>query len=101
MPKITNDQVQHVAELSKLSFADHELDRFTNQFSEIINMVESLNEVDTTGVEFTMNVTDNVNRLRPDVATEPVNRELILREVPETQEGFIKVPAMLADGGDA
>lgn len=101
MPKITNEQVQHVAELSKLAFADNELDKFTSQFSEIIDMVESLNEVDTTGVEFTMNVTDNVNRLRPDVAAEPVERELILREVPETQDGFIKVPAMLADGGDA
>lgn len=101
MTKITIDQVHHVAELSKLSFAEAEIENFTHQLGEIIDMVESLSEVDTEGVPFTMNVTDNVNRMREDVPAEPVARELILREVPESQDGFIKVPAMLADGGDA
>ncbi|GBG96837.1 Asp-tRNA(Asn)/Glu-tRNA(Gln) amidotransferase subunit GatC [Lactococcus termiticola] len=101
MTKITTDQVLHVADLSKLAFSAEEITRFTSQLGDIIDMVESLDEVDTTGVAFTMNVADNVNRMREDVPAEPVNRDLILREVPETQDGFIKVPAMLADGGDA
>lgn len=101
MSKITIEQVKHVAELSKLEFPENEIDGFTNTLSKIIDMVEMLDEVNTDGVEFTMNVADNVNRMREDVVGEIANRDELLKAVPDTKDGFIRVPAMLADGGDA
>ena len=50
---IEESEVRHVAKLAKLSFADHEILHFTEQMSDIIDMVEQLKEVDTTGVEVT------------------------------------------------
>lgn len=47
---IEESEVRHVAKLAKLSFADHEILHFTEQMSDIIDMVEQLKEVDTTGV---------------------------------------------------
>ena len=50
---ITANEVKHVASLAKLEFTDEELQKFTGQMDEIINMVEQLGEVDTTDVPVT------------------------------------------------
>ena len=89
---ITEEQVKHVAKLSKLSFSEEELADFTNQLDKIIDMVELLEEVDTTGVPFTSNVNESINVMREDVATPGM--------VPESENGYIKVPAIM-DNGEA
>lgn len=101
MSQITTEEVKHVAGLAKLEFAESEISGFTDTLGKIIDMVEMLNEVDTEGVAFTMNVADNDSRMRDDVAVEGFDREKLLENVPTHENGFIKVPAMLTDGGDA
>ena len=64
-------------------------------------MVELLNEVDTEGVPFTSNVAANINYMREDVAQPGWNRDELFQNVPEKERGYIKVPAILDDGGDA
>jgi len=56
--------------------------------------------VDTEGVPFTSNVVDTINVLRKDEAAEGWNREELMRNVPESENGFIKVPAII-DNGEA
>ena len=101
MSKITKEQVEHVATLSKLKFEENDLDAVTDKLDKIIEMVEQLGEVNTENVEFTMSVADNLNRMREDIAVPGDDRDELMRNVPTKQDGFIKVPAMLADGGDA
>ena len=101
MSQITTEEVKHVAELAKLEFAEQEISGFTETLGKIIEMVEMLEEVDTQNVPFTMNVADNDSRMRQDVAASPFDREKLLENVPTHENGYIKVPAMLADGGDA
>ena len=43
-------RIKHVATLSKLEISDEEIAMFTEQLGDIIDMVEYLDEVDTTGV---------------------------------------------------
>lgn len=97
---ITEEQVKHVAKLSKLSFFEEELADFTNQLDKIIDMVELLEEVDTTGVPFTSNVNESINVMREDVATPGMDRKELMRNVPESENGYIKVPAIM-DNGEA
>ena len=94
---ISEEQVKHVAKLAKLAFADEELASFTDQLGKIIDMLE---EVDTEGVPFTSNVVETVNVMRQDRAQAGWNREELLKNVPETEDGFIKVPAII-DNGEA
>ena len=101
MSQITTDQVEHVATLAKLAFPDDKIQAFTDTLGKIIEMVETLEEVDTTGVPFTMNVADNESRMREDIAIPGWDREALLKNVPTTENGFIQVPAMLENGGDA
>lgn len=44
---LSQEQIKHVAKLSKLSYTDDELDNFVPEFGRIIDMVEQLQEVDT------------------------------------------------------
>ena len=92
---ITANEVKHVASLAKLEFTDEELQKFTGQMDEIINMVEQLGEVDTTDVPVTSTVTEEVNVMREDVAVKGTNRTLLMENVPEEKDGLIKVPAII------
>ena len=49
--KITQEEVTHVANLSKLKFSPEETAEFATTLSKIVDMVELLEEVDTTGAE--------------------------------------------------
>ncbi|MDM8213004.1 Asp-tRNA(Asn)/Glu-tRNA(Gln) amidotransferase subunit GatC [Enterococcus hirae] len=95
---INVDQVKHVAQLAKLSFKEEELAGFTEQLSEIISMVEKLEEVDTADVPVTVSVADAVNVLREDVAEAGMSRKELMKNVPESENGFIKVPAIIDEG---
>lgn len=92
---ITANEVKHVASLAKLEFTDEELQKFTGQMDEIINMVEQLGEVDTTNVPVTSTVTEEVNVMREDVAVKGTDRTLLMKNVPEEKDGLIKVPAII------
>ena len=92
---ITANEVKHVASLAKLEFTDEELQKFTGQMDEIINMVEQLGEVDTTDVPVTSTVTEEVNVIREDVAVKGTDRTLLMKNVPEEKDGLIKVPAII------
>ncbi|MCP1640240.1 Asp-tRNA(Asn)/Glu-tRNA(Gln) amidotransferase subunit GatC [Streptococcus gallinaceus] len=99
--KISEEEVRHVANLSKLAFSDQETTEFATTLSKIVDMVELLNEVDTTGVPVTSTMADRKTVVRADVAEAGTNREELFKNVPEKENNFIKVPAILEDGGDA
>ena len=99
--KITQEEVTHVANLSKLRFSEEETAAFATTLSKIVDMVELLGEVDTTGIAPTTTMADSKTVLRPDVAEEGTDRDRLFKSVPEKDNYYIKVPAILDDGGDA
>ncbi|AGM99520.1 Asp-tRNA(Asn)/Glu-tRNA(Gln) amidotransferase subunit GatC [Streptococcus iniae] len=99
--KISEEEVRHVATLSKLSFSDSETKAFATDLTKIVEMVELLNEVDTEGVAITTTMADRKNVMRKDQAQAGTDRALLFKNVPEKENNFIKVPAILEDGGDA
>lgn len=99
---ISKEQVEHVANLARLSFNDQELNQFTNQLSEITDMFNQLQSVDTKQVK-PMNYVGNLeNVLRADnpAPVDPEERQALLKNAPDTQDGFIKVPAIFNQGED-
>lgn len=95
---ISKETVEHVAELSRLSFSEEELEMMTSQLGNIINMVEKLEEVDTTGIDVTTNVIHDMNLYRNDEVGHVDSRDELMKNVPVHEDGYIKVPAMLANG---
>ncbi len=99
--KISEEEVRHVANLSKLSFSDEETAEFATTLSKIVDMVELLNEVDTEGVAITTTMADRKTVMREDNAVAGDNRDDLFKNVPQHENYYIKVPAILEDGGDA
>lgn len=99
--KISEEEVRHVAELSKLSFSEAETSEFATTLSKIVDMVELLNEVDTDGVLVTTTMADRKTVMREDVAVAGDDRDELFKNVPQSENYYIKVPAILEDGGDA
>lgn len=99
--KISEEEVRHVAKLSKLAFSDEETAAFATTLSKIVEMVELLGEVDTTGVPVTTTMAEAKTWVRADKAEKGTERELLFKNVPEKENYFIKVPAILEEGGDA
>ena len=98
--EITKDDVKKIASLSKLEFTDQELEKFTKQLEDIMNMSHQLSKIITDVIKPTINVTDAVNIMREDVAEKGVDRSELMKNVPEHEDGFIKVPAIIDEGED-
>ncbi|MCO4541069.1 aspartyl/glutamyl-tRNA (Gln) amido transferase, subunit C [Streptococcus infantarius subsp. infantarius] len=99
--KISEEEVRHVANLSKLSFSEEETTEFATTLSKIVDMIELLNEVDTEGVAVTTTMADRKTVMREDVAVAGDDRDELFKNVPQSENYYIKVPAILEDGGDA
>jgi len=96
MTQISRDDVQHLAQLSKLHLADSEIDRLQEDIGEILTYVEQLSELDTAGVEPTYQVSDLENVWREDaVIDSSVTREDLLALSPASTNNQVKVPKVL------
>lgn len=95
MADISKDEVKHVANLARLAISEEEADMFTDQLSSIIEYAEQLNELDTEHVEPTTHVLDLKNVLRKDEPKEWISQEEALKNAPDKQEGYFRVPSIL------
>ncbi|HVK40780.1 MAG TPA: Asp-tRNA(Asn)/Glu-tRNA(Gln) amidotransferase subunit GatC [Candidatus Kapabacteria bacterium] len=94
---MTPEDVRRIASLSRLRVADDELAGFTEQFTQIVQYVEKLNEVDTTGVEPMTSVLDSSNVLRDDEPGPMLSPAEALSNAPRRTEGFFSVPKVIGD----
>lgn len=94
---VTPDEVEKIAKLANLSISNQEVVMFADQFSDTIKVINQLNEIDTTRVPATYQVTGLSNVTRPDqVDTARVlPREVALREAELTHDGFFVVPRVI------
>lgn len=92
---VTKDDVKHIAALSRLTVPEGELEKFTENFNQILNYVDKLQKLDTKGVEPTAHVLPVSNVFREDVAKEGVNHEEALKNAPEVHNDGFKVPRVM------
>ncbi|WP_062197162.1 Asp-tRNA(Asn)/Glu-tRNA(Gln) amidotransferase subunit GatC [Massilibacterium senegalense] len=95
MSRITKEQVEHVAHLARLEVTEEEVEMFTNHLDAIIQYAEQLNELDTENIKPTTHVLDIKNVLRKDEVGETTTHEEMMKNAPDSEDGQIKVPAIL------
>ncbi len=93
--KITDEIINHLAHLARLEFSDEEKTELKQDLEKMIGFVEKLKEVDTTGVEPLMHITDAVNVLREDVAEKTITKKEALLNAPQTDGNFFIVPKVI------
>lgn len=89
---ITVKDVEHVAKLARLELSREEKEQFTKQLGDVLKHVEQMNEVDTAGVKPMAHAFDLVNVMREDKIVCEQTKEELMKNAPEEENGFFKVP---------
>ena len=97
MAKISEDDVRHVALLSRLYFTDEEIRQFTKDLNSILNFVEKLRELDTEAIEPTSHSLKLSNVIREDIITSPLPVDEALANAPEAETGCFRVPKIIQE----
>jgi aspartyl-tRNA(Asn)/glutamyl-tRNA(Gln) amidotransferase subunit C len=93
--KIRPEEVAKVAKLARLRLDDDKLERFAGQMDGILEYMETLGALDTTGVEPLYSPVLHESALRPDVAVKNCARDQILANAPATDGQFFIVPKIV------
>jgi len=87
--------VDKLANLARLKFDEAEKESVKNDLQKMIQFVEKLNELDTTGVEPLLHMSGHVNVLRADEVKGSISREEGLKNAAVHDEHFFKVPKVI------
>jgi len=93
--EVTDALVDNLANLSRLSFTETEKTEIKGDLQRMIAFVEKLQEVDTTGTAPLLHMTDAINVYREDAVKGSIAREDAMRNAPETDGTFFKVPKVI------
>ena len=74
---------------------DIEIDNFTRQISDILEMIQQLEKVNTDDIEPMAHPLNMKQRLRMDEVTEENQRDLYQENAVEFEQGFYKVPKVI------
>ncbi len=93
--KITKEEVIHVADLARLDLDEESIDRFAEQIGEILEYVDTLNQVDTEGVTPTSHAIFLNNAFREDEERAHLDNDTALANAPEKEDGGFIVPKVV------
>ena len=96
--KITEKEVRYVAGLANLQLSEEEVARLRNDLDGILEHIDKLNQIDTSGVEPMAQVlfdAEETATLRPDVPHTPLGNQAALSNAPQSGSGYFKVPKVI------
>ena len=93
--KISIEQVRYVAELARLELAAGEEELLTGQLNAILEYMDQLGVVDTTGVEPTSHVLPLTNVMREDLVGDCLPNAEALANAPAADQGHFAVPKII------
>lgn len=95
--ELKKEDIEHIANLARLDLSEDEKKMFQSQLSDVLSYVEQLQEVDTSSVELTAQVTGLTNAYRADEKEDwdDQEREAAINEAPSVEAGHIKVKKVL------
>ena len=89
---ISDETIEYVGTLAKLELSEEEKEKAKKDMGSMLDYIDKLNELDTTGVEPMSHVFPVQNVFREDVVVNGDDRENILKNAPEEKDGSFVVP---------
>lgn len=93
--EVNNEMVEKLAHLARLQFSTIEKEEIKNDLQKMIQFVEKLNEVNTTGITPILHMSDGINVLREDEIKGSIDRSIGLKNAPKKDDAFFKVPKVI------
>ena len=92
---LTPDDVKKIAHLARLGINESDIDDYASNVSNILNLVEQMNSIDTSNVSPMAHPQDVCQRLRADDVLEENQRERFQKIAPLTENGLYLVPQVI------
>lgn len=92
---ISADQVQHVARLARLAVDDAQIPDIANKLTDVLNLLDQIQSVDTQGIEALTNPLDRTQILRADAVTASNARDNLMSNAPAQKDGLFLVPKVI------
>lgn len=93
--KISEERVEQLAKLARLQFDGEEKIKIREDLDKILDMCESLKQVDTDGVEPLIYMTETQTELREDQVIQEITKEEALKNAPKSDSDFFRVPKVI------
>ncbi len=93
--EVNDELITNLSRLARLEFNEQDKVEIKNDLQKMISFIEKLNELDTTGVDPLLHMSDNVNVLREDEVKGTISRAEALRNASLHNEQFFKVPKVI------
>ena len=93
--EITDELIYKLEKLAKLKLSTEEHEIIKKDLGKILEMIDKIQDVDTSEVSALQYVTDTVNSIREDVAENEISNEEALRNAPETRDSYFTVPKVI------
>jgi aspartyl-tRNA(Asn)/glutamyl-tRNA(Gln) amidotransferase subunit C len=97
VPRISTDDVAHVAKLARLSVSDDELATFTGQLAAVLDHAADVEALDLDDVPPTSHPYPLQNVLRDDEVRPSLDRDEVLAQAPDVEDRQFKVPPVLGE----
>ncbi|MDC1528805.1 Asp-tRNA(Asn)/Glu-tRNA(Gln) amidotransferase subunit GatC [Gammaproteobacteria bacterium] len=87
--------VENIAHLARLDLTEKEKEEAASSMSNIMNLIDQMQSVNTDDVIPLAHAFDAVQRLREDKVTETDQRDELQKIAPETEQGLFLVPKVI------
>lgn len=92
---LKTEDVRNIAQLARLQIDDDAINRYTTDLSNILELVEQMNALDTSGIMPMAHPLDATQRLREDVVSEVNCRDKFQAIAPDVESGLYRVPKVI------
>lgn len=92
---LSEQEVRHIALLSRLQLTDDEVKLYREQLTKILDYVEKLKKLDTTGVEPMISASVQGNVFRADEPRPSLPREAAFESAPSHDDEYFRVPPVI------
>lgn len=93
--KVNKEDVEKIAHLARLELTTDTIEEVQTSINKVLDWMEALNQVDTTGVEPLVHITPAINQFREDKSIQNLGRETALKLAPDANEQYFKVPQVI------
>ncbi len=88
-------ELKKLGELARVGMSDHELETIARDFDGILEYIKQLDSVDTTDAKPWYGTVTNIGRADVPESASPESHDLVIQNLPDTVDGFLKVPKIL------
>jgi len=93
--KIDQTLIEKLAKLSQLDFSQEAKSKMEQDLNKILAFVDELNTLNTDDIEPLVYINEEVNKLREDKVAEHLPKEKALKNAPDKDSDYFKVPTVL------